>query len=253
MTKIAIDKVRKLYPLDDVGLLALDDVHLDIEENQFLSIVGPSGCGKTTLLNLLAGLDSPTSGTILINEKHIDNSNLRCGFVFQIDSVFPWLSVRDNIGYGLRFSQPISEADRALKINQCIRMVGLEEFANRWPRELSGGMKKRVDLARAYASNPNLLLLDEPFASLDVITQESMQMLLLEAWLESRRTVIFVTHDVEEAIFLSQRVAVMSPRPGRIRRIFDIPFGITRTPDLKLSSDFVQIRKEITSALSKEN
>jgi sulfonate transport system ATP-binding protein len=252
MAMISINDVKKIYPLDDQGLLALDDVRLDIEENQFLTIVGPSGCGKTALLNLVAGLDCPTAGTIMIDNKLVSGPNVRCGFVFQSDSVFPWFTVRNNIGYGLRFKD-ISDADEQHVIDRCINMVGLGEFADRWPRELSGGMKKRVDLARAYAGDPELLLLDEPFASLDAITQENMQLLLLQIWLESRKTVIFVTHDVEEAIFLGQRVAVMSPRPGKIGRIFEIPFGFGREPSLKLSSHFVQLRKEVMSALSMQH
>ena len=245
--------------LTDVGMVyarengpptpALANVTLEIPARQMLCIVGPSGCGKTTLLNIVAGFIAPTTGEVLIGGVPVEHSRARCGFTFQADAVFPWMTVEKNVGYGLRWSGRPPAQQRAI-VDSYLHRVGLTGFADHWPRELSGGMRKRVDLARAFAVDPPVVLLDEPFGSLDSLTRVQMQHLLLDVWRSDRTTLVLVTHDVEEALFLGERVAVMSSRPARIARIFTVPFSPEdRVADLKLAPEFIALRREVLSTL----
>jgi len=248
MATINLIEVNKLYRSGGTDVLAIEDLSFGIQDKELVSLVGPSGCGKTTLVNLIAGFILPTKGKILIDQTPVAGPSASCGVVFQADSVFPWMTVTKNVGYGLRFNgTPKSQMEQVVK--KYLDLVGLTRFADAWPRNLSGGMKKRVDLARAYSFDPQLLLMDEPFGSLDVLTKEEMQILLLRVWSEQKKTILFVTHDVEEAIFLGQRVIVMTPRPGTIKQVFSVPFPLPRDSRLKLSSEFVNLRRQVVEAL----
>jgi len=226
---------------------AVKDFSMKVASGEFITLVGPSGCGKTTVLNLAAGFIEPTSGDIYRDGKTGFPFEQRYGMVFQSDAVFPWMTVSQNIGYSL---DPDGNFGASVElVSGYLDLLGLSGFENRFPRELSGGMRKRVELGRAYVSAPDVLLLDEPFGSLDVITKQEMQALLSKIWERDRKTVLFVSHDVEEAVFLSDLVMVMSPRPGTIKEAFTIPFGRPRNPALRLTYEFLQLRKSIIGCL----
>lgn len=249
MSKIIINNLNKVIN----GKKIINDINISIEKHEILSIVGPSGCGKTTIINIIGKFISPSSGNIIINHSESTNLSNTIPVVFQGDAVFPWLTVKDNVGYGLKFKNyEYDEKERIVQEMLC--RVGLGNAADKWPKELSGGMKKRVDLARGLAVNPEILLLDEPFGSLDVLTRADMQTLLLEIWQEDPKTILFVTHDPEEALFVSHRVAVMTPAPGTIKRIIDIeaqlPFP--RDHSLKLTPKFLELRRQIIDELKGE-
>lgn len=252
--QVHIDHVSKSFVDNDSHIEALKDLSLSIKENEIISIVGPSGCGKSTLVNLIAGFTSPTKGQILIDNKPANVSLKKCGTVFQEESVFPWMTVRQNIEYGFSDDKTlIDEWAPTTLADEYLTLIGLSNFSERFTKDLSGGMKKRVEIARAYAFDPELLLLDEPFGSLDFITREEMQSLLLNIWQQKRKTIVVVTHDVEEAIFLSNQVFVMTPRPGRIKEAFQIPFEMPREPLLKLSQPFLELRRKIIACLETES
>jgi NitT/TauT family transport system ATP-binding protein len=248
MSEIHIENLSKTFREGETEVRALANVFLDVPHNKIVSLVGPSGCGKTTVLNLVAGFMRPTSGRVVVDSREVDGTLSQCGVVFQADSVFPWMTVEQNVSYGLKLNGH-STSDIAKTLNKYVEMVGLTDFANRWPRELSGGMRKRVDLARAYAFNPRILLMDEPFGSLDVLTKEDMQLLLLQIWQRERKTILFITHDVEEALFLGHHVAVMTARPGSISKTFDVPFPMPREASLKFEPAFLDVRRRIVEAL----
>jgi NitT/TauT family transport system ATP-binding protein len=210
-------------------LLALLDVNLQVERNEFFSIVGPSGCGKTTLLNLLAGFEQPTRGELRVGGEAITAPGWERAVVFQEYALFPWYTVLQNVRYGLRRKR-VPEPEQGRLVDHYIGLVGLRGFESRYPGELSGGMRQRVSIARALAVNPSILLMDEPFASLDVQTREYMQDELLKIWQGEPKTVIFVTHSIDEAIKLSDRIAIMAPRPGRIAEIKTVEFDRPRDP-----------------------
>ena len=210
-------------------MTALNGVNLDIKENEFICVVGPSGCGKSTLLNIIAGLDTPTSGAVYIDGKKIEGTGTERGVVFQQYALFPWLTV-------LKY----------------IKMVQLEDFVNHYPKELSGGMKQRVAIARAYAVKPEVLLMDEPFGALDAQTRTQLQTELLKTWESERKTCFFITHDVDEAIILAQRVIVMSARPGRIKDIVDIDIPYPRDQETKMSPRFMELKNHIWSQVYQE-
>ena len=244
-----MESATKVYASDKEDIIAVSKLDLAVSEGEVVSIVGPSGCGKTTALNLVAGFVRATEGSVLVDGRAPVPGQGSVGVVFQADSVFPWMSVGDNVGYGLQFNgSPLSE--RQSVVRRHLEQVGLSGLAGRWPRELSGGMRKRVDLARAYAANPDVLLLDEPFGSLDVLTKEEMQIVFARTWRDEGRTAIFVTHDVEEAIFVADRVAVMTIRPGTIKAVVEIPFGQRRESSVRLTPEFLELRRWITAELS---
>ena len=208
-------------------LLALLDVNFQVRKNEFFSIVGPSGCGKTTLLNLLAGFERPTRGELEVGGQAITAPGWERAVVFQEYALFPWYTVLQNVRYGLQRKR-VSEAEQRRLVDHYIGLVGLRGFESRYPLELSGGMRQRVSIARALAVNPSILLMDEPFASLDIQTREYMQDELLKIWQREPKTVIFVTHSIDEAIKLSDRVAIMAPRPGRVEEIKTVEFARPR-------------------------
>ena len=210
--------------------LAISDVNLEVGDGEFVCLLGPSGCGKTTLLRLVAGLDTPTEGKLFLDGRKIEGVNKECGFVFQEYVLFPWRTVRGNIEFGPEVKKMPKEERE--KISQhYIELVGLKGFENHYPHELSGGMKQRVGIARAYANNPKLLLMDEPFGALDAQTRNLMQAELLRIWEKEHISALFVTHSVDEAVYLADRVAVMSARPGTVKEIFknDLPRPRVRT------------------------
>ena len=226
------------------GQKVIEDFNLSIYDQELITIVGASGCGKSTLLNIIAGLLPPTHGVVRINGVEITQPGPDRTMVFQDDAVFPWYTVRQNIEYGLRV-QKVPEQKRNEQVDHYINLVGLNDARDLYPRQLSGGMRKRVDVARAIATKPEVLLMDEPFAALDVLTKQRLQEEFLNIWSANRVTVIFVTHDLEEALYLSDRVVVMTPNPGRVRALVEVPFGRPREPDIKTELDFQKLRREL--------
>ena len=249
--KVQIDKVEKIFNGRSGEMVALNGVSLDIKDNEFVCVVGPSGCGKSTLLNIIAGLMEPTSGAVYVDGKKVEGTGVERGVVFQQYALFPWLTVKKNVEFGLKLKKlPKEEIEEtAMKY---IRMVDLEKFANAYPKELSGGMKQRVAIARAYAVNPEVLLMDEPFGALDAQTRTQLQTELLKTWEEERKTCFFITHDVEEAIILAQRVVIMSARPGRIKEIVDIDIPHPRTQETRMSPRFMELKNHIWSQVYQE-
>ncbi len=233
-------------------LRALDDVTLEVPSGQFLTLVGPSGSGKTTLLDLLGGLSRPTSGQVLVDGHEVSGPGLDRGIVFQQYALFPWRTALANVAFGLE-QQGLSRRERTERAREHLALVGLEGFEERYPHELSGGMKQRVAIARSLAYQPGILLMDEPFAALDAQTREQLQDELLRIWRTTGTTVVFITHGIEEAVYLGQRVAVLSSRPGRLKELVDIDLG-DRTADSDLRSDprFVRYRHELWALLHDE-
>lgn len=227
---------------------ALDGIDLDIGDDEFLTILGPSGCGKSTLLNIIAGFDRPTGGTIQLDGRIIEEPGPDRGVVFQEYALFPWLNVAQNIEFGLR-ERGVPKAERQLRIQEQIASVGLRGFDNRYPHELSGGMRQRVALARVLVNDPKILLMDEPFAALDAQTRTIMQSELLRVWSAERRTALFITHNIEEAVLLGDRVVVMTARPGRIKDI--VPVKLGRPRDVT-SAEFNETRRYVSSLLENE-
>jgi len=250
VTKLKIDNVKKIYQTRKGEMTALNGVNLDIKENEFICVVGPSGCGKSTLLNIIAGLDTPTSGAVYIDGKKIEGTGTERGVVFQQYALFPWLTVLKNVMFGLKL-QGKSDAEAKEIAMKYIKMVQLEDFVNHYPKELSGGMKQRVAIARAYAVKPEVLL-DEPFGALDAQTRTQLQTELLKTWESERKTCFFITHDVDEAIILAQRVIVMSARPGRIKDIVDIDIPYPRDQETKMSPRFMELKNHIWSQVYQE-
>ncbi|MGV9796515.1 ABC transporter ATP-binding protein [Mycobacterium sp. NPDC003449] len=230
---------------------ALRDFDLVVEPNEFVSIVGPSGCGKSTFLKTVAGLAAPTTGTIELNGQPIEDASDRRAMVFQDASLFPWYTVVRNLTYGMECRGVSAKKARA-QVQPLLAKVGLKGFEKHYPYELSGGMQQRVNLARALAVDPEILLMDEPFAALDAQTREIMQAELLRIWSETRKTVLFVTHQIDEAIYLSDRVIVMSARPGRIILDTRIDLPRPRGLDIKESPEFIGLQKEIWRLLENE-
>ncbi len=226
----------------DSSFQVLNDINLTIRHNHFVTIVGISGCGKSTLLRIIAGLIAPTEGEVFLQGSVIKGPDANRGMVFQQDAVFPWLTVQKNIEYGSRI-RGVNPSEISRNTQKWIKLVGLEGWEKAYPKELSGGMRKRVDLARVYANGPEVMLMDEPFGALDAQTKSQMQEELLNLWEKERSTVIFVTHDLEEAAFLSDEVVIMSPRPGEIRSTVPIELPRPRTEELRLSSEFLEAKK----------
>lgn len=248
--KIHLEKVKKVFEAPGgKSVIALNDTNLDVYTNEILCIVGPSGCGKSTLLNLIAGFLLPTSGQVLVDGRPVTAPGADRAVVFQQDSVFPWLTVEQNLEYGPR-ARGLANEERRTRVDTLLSLVGLAEYRSLFPRQLSGGMKKRVDLARAYANDPDVLLMDEPFGALDVFTKEKMQIELLRQWQQRVRTVVFITHDIEEAIFIGDRVVVMTPRPARIASEVPVPFEKGPDGRIKTSQPFQELRRQIMECLS---
>ncbi|WP_411035631.1 ABC transporter ATP-binding protein [Shinella sp. BYT-45] len=246
---VRINHVSRTFQVQGRDVHALDDISLSIRPGEFLSIVGPSGCGKSTLLRFLAGLDKPDRGTITVDDTEISGPSLKRGIVFQDHRLLPWLSVEKNIGLALR-SLPGAAAEKSARVAELIELVGLRGFESALPHQLSGGMSQRTAIARGLAPRPPLLLLDEPLGALDALTRTHLQSELLDIWESEQSTVVLVTHDVEEAVFLSDRVVVMAPRPGRIRRIIEVP---GERPRRRSDPNFVAVREEISELLAHEH
>ena len=249
--RVKIDNVRKVFNTRKGEMVALNGVSLDIHDNEFISVVGPSGCGKSTLLNIIAGLTAPTDGKVYCDGKEVTGTGTERGVVFQQYALFPWLTVKKNVMFALEMRGIKKQAalEEAMKY---LEMVDLAKFADHYPKELSGGMKQRVAIARAYAAEPEVLLMDEPFGALDAQTRTQLQTELLNTWEHKKKTCFFITHDVEEAIILAQRVVIMSARPGRIKEIVEVNIPYPRNQETKLTPEFNELKNRIWSQVYQE-
>jgi NitT/TauT family transport system ATP-binding protein len=247
MHKLDINGLTKRYYVERDGrqVLALSDVSLSVAEGEFVAIVGPSGCGKTTLLNIVAGLLRYDVGTVAIDGARVDGPGVDRAVVFQHASLLPWRTIAGNVRYGMEMHKRFDQPTMRQRTHDFITLVGLSGFEKHYPSELSGGMQQRVNLARALASDPMVLLMDEPFAALDAQTREHMQAELLKIWSGTRKTVLFITHQINEAVYLADRVVVMSPRPGRIKGVLDVPFERPRPLGVKRDARFVELEDAI--------
>ena len=247
MPHIQVSRVTLVYDTPGGRVPGVEDVSFDMDASEFLCIVGPSGCGKTTLLNIIAGFLAPVSGEIRIGGKAVDGHGMDRGIVFQdFAQLFPWRTALENVAFGLEM-KGIAKSEREEIALRQLALVKLEKFARAYPHHLSGGMQQRVAIARALAYNPAVLLMDEPFAALDAMTREEMQKLLADVWRETRKTVIYVTHNVAEAVYLADRVVVMTPHPGRVKTVVPIRLPRPRDP---LSVDFLEHQKLLLRHLS---
>ena len=247
MGKLQILNLNQFFPRDDGSRLhALANLSLEVQDKEFVCILGPSGCGKTTLLRLIAGLDTAESGAILLDGEEMKGTNPKVGMVFQEYSLFPWRTVLDNVAFGLEMRGMRSD-ERYRRADQYLDLVGLTQFAKSYPSELSGGMRQRVAVARALALDPVLLLMDEPFGALDAQTRNMLQHELLNIWGKTRKTILFVTHSVDEAVFLADRIIVLTPRPGRICEIFSIEQSRPRD---RTSVEFAKVRRLVLDLIN---
>jgi NitT/TauT family transport system ATP-binding protein len=245
---ISVQGIEKSYQTGKTSFLALSNIDLEVGANEFVTIVGPSGCGKSTLLRIVAGLEEANEGQVRIDGDNVVRPGADRGMVFQGYTLFPWLTVRQNIEYGPKL-KGISILERRAISNHYLRITRLEDFANRFPKQLSGGMKQRVAIARALANGPKVLLMDEPFGALDAQTKLEMQEALLDVWEKEKTTVLFITHDIDEAIFLSQRIVVMGSSPGRILKEFKVSLPAERTADIREHPEFLKLRRELAGLL----
>lgn len=253
MTGLVLDKISMRFDLPDGGAVqALKDITLNIKEGELMSVLGPSGCGKTTLLNILAGFLAPTEGTIELNGHYVTGPDAERGMVFQKGALFEWMSVRQNVDFGPRM-KGMAKKQRDEITDHLLEVVGLQEFKEKAVYELSGGMQQRVALARCLANDPDVILMDEPLGALDALTREKMQGLVLKLWKETGKTIILITHSVEEALLLGERLLVMAPRPGRIHKEYQLPFAERGVDadlrDVKKTDLFGETRDEILSMI----
>jgi NitT/TauT family transport system ATP-binding protein len=247
MGKLEIRSLNQSFLRDDGSrLVVLDNIRFEVEDKEFVCILGSSGCGKTTLLRMIAGLDTAESGSIVLDGEEIRGTSPKVGMVFQEYSLFPWRSVIDNIAFGLEM-QGMAKDERYRIAEHYLKLVNLAQFRDSYPSELSGGMRQRVAVARALALDPVLLLMDEPFGALDAQTRNMLQQELLEIWEATKKTVIFITHSVDEAVYLSDRIIVLTPRPGRVCRIF--PVNLPRPRD-RTGPEFAQVRREVLDLIN---
>lgn len=242
--EITTEDVTKIFSGNDENVTAINKVNLKIKAGEFVSLVGPSGCGKTTLLRLIAGLDDPTYGKVCLDSEEIKGTSHERGLVFQGAKLFPWMSVHDNIAFGLKARKIYKENKKVVK--KFINLVGLSDFENSYPHHLSGGMQQRVSLARALINEPKVLLMDEPLGALDALTRVNMQDEITKIWKSRETTMVMVTHDVEEAICLSDRIIVMTPRPAKIECIIDVNLERPRNRDKK---EFISLKNKILGIL----
>ncbi|MDI3270089.1 MAG: ABC transporter ATP-binding protein [Bacillota bacterium] len=243
--------VGKVFSSSRGPVEALAPITLEVESGSFTTLLGPSGCGKSTLLRLAAGLEEPFFGEVWAGGKKVVGPGAERGLVPQAYSLLPWRTVEENIQLGWEF-QGIPLSRRKERAKEFLRMIGLEAFADRYPKELSGGMKQRVAIARALANDPAILLMDEPFGALDAQTRMTMQEEILQIWQGTGKTILFVTHDIEEALFLSDRVVVMTPRPGKIKSIWEVPFPRPRSWDLRFEKAFVSLREHLMEEIRQD-
>ena len=248
---IELDNVSKAYGHD---VVALHDISMSVNANEILCLLGPSGCGKSTVLNLIAGFEFPTTGEVSLDGTVVHKPGPDRGVVFQEHALFPWLTVLENIAFGRRLRNGGEDEKHYLElVHKYIAWMGLQGFEHRYPKELSGGMRQRAALARVLVNEPKVLLMDEPFAALDAQTRVSMQMLLLNVWERLRTTILFITHDIDEALFLGDRILVMTARPGRIKETIPVPLERPRSIDVVLSVPFTQTKARILKLLREES
>ena len=247
MTGLSIDNISMRFDLPNGGSVqALQDVSLDLKAGELMSVLGPSGCGKTTLLNIIAGFLTATNGQIILNGEKVNGPSAERGMVFQQGALFEWMNVRDNVGFGPKM-KGVRPSDARETVDHLLDIVGLQDFKEKAIYELSGGMQQRVALARCLANDPDVILMDEPLGALDALTREKMQSLVLKLWKETGKTIILITHSVEEALLLGERLLVMAPRPGRIHKEYRVPFA-----DLGVGADLREVKKHPDYAVKRE-
>jgi NitT/TauT family transport system ATP-binding protein len=247
--KLEVRNITKTYRRGSNALTVLDSLSLSVPELEFLVLLGPSGCGKSTLLRIIDGIESSDGGQIILDGKDVTGTTGHGrGMVFQSFELFPWRTTLENVAFGLEVTG-MGRKERLEAARECVELVGLTPFQNVYPHELSGGMQQRVGIARALAIKPSILLMDEPYGALDVQTRDLLQDELLNIWERERKTVIFVTHSIEEALYLADRIIVMSPRPGRIDSIIDVPFERPRRDEMKTTPEFLALRRQIWQTL----
>lgn len=249
--KLVIDQVGKVFSTKGGEMVALDRTSFKVKEGEFITILGPSGCGKSTILRIVAGLEEPSSGHVYLDGHEVKGPGPDRGMVFQSYTLYPWLTVEDNIAFGLKLKGTTQKQCKEVA-QHYLELIGLSGFEKHFPIQLSGGMKQRVAIARALANDPEILLMDEPFGALDAQTRSIMQEILLKAWEESKKTILFITHDVEESIFLADSVYVMTARPGRLKE--NIPVNLPRPRDynIKSSSEFLNLKTRLLDLIREE-
>ena len=247
-THIQINKVHKTFSADGREVVALSDINLEINQGEFICLLGPSGCGKSTLLNAVAGFSLPTTGSILVNGGPVLQPGPDRGMVFQEYALFPWMTVAENVSFGLEIKK-MPKAQIREKVGALLEMLNLQDFRDRYPKDLSGGMRQRVAIARVLALDSPILLMDEPFGALDSLTRRNLQDELLRIWTEFEKTIIFVTHSIEESIYLADRIVVMTYRPGTIKKIVSVSMQRPRDPS---SVDFNNLKKELSLLVMEE-
>ena len=255
MVKLQIEHLTKHYWLEreDRKVPALSDVSFSVAEGEFMAIVGPSGCGKTSMLNIIAGLLPYEEGNVFIDGKRVAGPGIDRAVVFQHSSLLPWRTIAGNVRYGMELQKRFDEATMKQRTDLFIKLVGLTGFERHFPAELSGGMQQRVNLARALAADPVVMLMDEPFAALDAQTREFMQAELLKIWTKAKKTVVFITHQINEAIYLADRVVVLSARPGRVKDVFEVPFERPRSLSLKRAPRFLELEDAVWKLIEEES
>lgn len=250
--KLVVENVSKVFAEKNRIVTALANTDFTVNPNEFITILGPSGCGKSTILKIIAGLEEPSSGQVLLDGHKISKPGRDRGMVFQTYTLFPWLTVQENIEFGLDVAGQ-AKAERQDTAKYYIEKIGLKGFERAYPRNLSGGMKQRVAIARALANDPEVLLMDEPFGALDAQTRTVMQELLLAVWEETQKTILFVTHDVDEAVFMGDTIYVMTARPGSIKAKITVPLPRPRTYEQKLGDVFLDLKKEVLGLIREES
>jgi NitT/TauT family transport system ATP-binding protein len=245
---IQIDKVNKIFSTDDREVVALNDINLDVQHGEFICLLGPSGCGKSTLLNAVAGFSPPTTGVILVDGKPVLQPGPDRGMVFQEYALFPWMTVAENVSFGLEIKK-LPKAQIREKVGSLLEMLNLQDFRDRYPKDLSGGMRQRVAIARVLALDSPIMLMDEPFGALDSLTRRNLQDELLRIWTELKKTIIFVTHSIEESVYLADRIVVLTYRPGTIKKIVSVTMSRPRDPS---SAEFNNLKKELSLLVMEE-
>jgi NitT/TauT family transport system ATP-binding protein len=248
---VYVNDLCKEYPSQKGRITAMKGVEINVLENDFVCMVGPSGCGKSTLLRMVAGLEEASQGKIVIQDQDIIGPGADRGMVFQSYTLFPWMTVADNIKFGLKLKK-MPEQDQEKIVDKYLKIIKLEKFRNSYPNELSGGMKQRVAIARALANSPRVLLMDEPFSALDPQTKADMQLLMRQIWQEEKPTVLFVTHDIEEAVFLSNKIYVLTSRPGTVKQEVPVLLPYHRDLSLKDTEPFISLRKQVNGLIEHE-
>lgn len=260
MARISIQNLYKAFPTKEASVVALENLSLEIPDQTFVSLVGPSGCGKTTLLNIIAGFENPTRGSAIVGGTRVTRPGPDRGVVFQESALFPWLTVEENIGFGLLINPRLwdgatgKEAKEFIQgaVETLLQRMGLTHFRKRYPAELSGGMRQRVSIARVLALDPDVLLMDEPFGALDAMTRSLMQEFLLHIWETKKKTVLFITHDIDEAIFLTDQVYIMTARPGRIKAMLNVGLERPRRLEMLSTPPFYELRDQALKMIYEE-